>query len=166
MSTAKPAVRPLAENPVPVLPWLNREDMTLSETTDPKFPTPEGLTFDDVLLVPPHSAVHPRDVDVSTRLAGEIRLNIPILSAAMDTVTEYRLGIALAQEGGLGVIHRNISPVQQSMEVDRDVENHSLDTFPAERVDPDSFISHRDLDFDDVVPRNPRGGRIRILAEC
>ena len=65
------------------------------------------LTFDDILLVPQESSVLPRDVDVSTRLTKNIALNIPILSAAMDTVTESKLAIALAREGGLGVIHKN-----------------------------------------------------------
>jgi len=65
----------------------------------------EGLTFDDVLLVPGPSSVHPKDVDVRTRLTAEIELQIPVISAAMDTVTESGLAKALAQEGGLGVIH-------------------------------------------------------------
>ena len=69
----------------------------------------EGLTFDDVLLLPAYSAVMPRDVDVSTKLTKRIRLNIPIMSAAMDTVTEARLAIAIAREGGIGVIHKNMS---------------------------------------------------------
>ena len=65
----------------------------------------ESFTFDDVLLVPKHSTILPREVDVSTRLTKSIRLNIPILSAAMDTVTESNMAIALAREGGVGVIH-------------------------------------------------------------
>ena len=77
----------------------------------------EGLTFDDVLLAPAFSTVHPRDVDVSTRLTGTITLNIPILSAAMDTVTESKMAISLAQEGGLGVIHKNLTVEQQAAEV-------------------------------------------------
>ncbi|MCA9750604.1 MAG: IMP dehydrogenase [Gemmatimonadetes bacterium] len=79
----------------------------------------EGLTFDDVLLVPGPSTVHPQDVEIRTRLTPEIELNIPILSAAMDTVTEARLATALARQGGLGVIHRNLSPERQADEVDR-----------------------------------------------
>ena len=69
----------------------------------------EGLTFDDVLLVPAYSQVLPRDVDIRTRLTKEISLNIPMLSAAMDTVTEANLAIALAREGGLGILHKNMS---------------------------------------------------------
>ncbi len=77
----------------------------------------EALTFDDVLLQPGYSAVLPHEVDLSTRLTRDITLNIPILSAAMDTVTEARLAIALAQEGGVGIIHKNMSIEQQAREV-------------------------------------------------
>jgi IMP dehydrogenase len=78
-----------------------------------------ALTFDDVLLVPQHSTVLPYQVDVSTRLTRRIRLNVPLVSAAMDTVTESRLAIAMAQHGGLGVIHKNLSIEEQASEVDR-----------------------------------------------
>src|SRR5437899_9166553 len=78
-----------------------------------------ALTFDDVLLVPQHSTVLPYQVDVSTRLTRRIRLNVPLVSAAMDTVTESRLAIAMAQHGGLGIIHKNLSIEQQASEVDR-----------------------------------------------
>ncbi len=77
----------------------------------------EALTFDDVLLVPAHSTVLPANTDLSCQLTRSIRLNIPLVSAAMDTVTEYRLAIALAQEGGLGVIHKNMSAQQQARQV-------------------------------------------------
>ena len=79
----------------------------------------EALTFDDVLLVPAHSSVLPRDVSVVTQLTRGIRLNIPLVSAAMDTVTEARLAIAIAQEGGIGIIHKNMSIEQQAREVHR-----------------------------------------------
>ncbi len=79
----------------------------------------EGLTFDDVLLIPAESRVLPGDVNTATKLTAEITLNIPILSAAMDTVTEGRLAIALAREGGIGVIHRNLSIEDQAAEVDK-----------------------------------------------
>ncbi len=79
----------------------------------------EALTFDDVLLLPAESDVLPRDVDVSTRFTRHIRLNIPLVSAGMDTVTESRLAIALAREGGIGVIHRNMPPERQAQEVDK-----------------------------------------------
>lgn len=78
-----------------------------------------GLTFDDVLLVPQYSDILPRDIDISTFLTNKIKLNIPILSAAMDTVTESRLAIAIAREGGIGIIHKNMSIEQQATEVDR-----------------------------------------------
>src|SRR3954452_23703888 len=77
----------------------------------------EGLTFDDVLLVPAESSVLPNDVSTATRLTREIRIEIPIVSAAMDTVTEARLAIALAREGGLGIVHRNLSIAGQVGEV-------------------------------------------------
>ncbi len=77
----------------------------------------EALTFDDVLLVPAHSSVLPNQVDLTTRVTRDIQLNVPILSAAMDTVTESRLAIALAQEGGLGIIHKNLTPEEQAEHV-------------------------------------------------
>src|SRR5690606_30322874 len=79
----------------------------------------KALTFDDVLLVPAHSDVLPRDVSLATRLTRNIQLNIPLVSAAMDTVTESRLAIALAQEGGIGIIHKNLSIKGQAAEVAR-----------------------------------------------
>ncbi len=77
----------------------------------------DGLTFDDVLLVPDYSDVLPREVRLSTRLTRGIELQIPLLAAAMDTVTEGRLAIALAQEGGIGIIHKNMSPAEQALQV-------------------------------------------------
>lgn len=80
---------------------------------------PEGLTFDDVLLVPAHSTVLPKDVNLSTRLSRNIPLNIPLVSAAMDTVTEARAAICMAREGGIGIIHKNMSIEDQAHEVDK-----------------------------------------------
>src|SRR5260221_8034160 len=77
----------------------------------------EGLTFDDVLLMPSYSQVLPRDVNISTQLTKKITLNVPLLSAAMDTVTEAQLAIALAREGGLGVLHKNMSIEKQAEQV-------------------------------------------------
>src|SRR5262245_2429317 len=88
-----------------------------SRSSRPELPL--ALTFDDVLLLPAHSKVHPRDVDLKSRLTADIPLNIPILSAAMDTVTESRLAIAIAQQGGAGVIHKNLSIQAQAEEVDK-----------------------------------------------
>jgi IMP dehydrogenase len=79
----------------------------------------KALTFDDVLLVPAYSQVLPRDTDLSTRLSRNIRLNLPLISAAMDTVTEARLAIAIAQEGGVGIVHKNLTPREQAAEVAR-----------------------------------------------
>ncbi len=91
---------------------------TLNKPSFNKFPEfPEALTFDDVLLVPAYSEVLPRDVDISTKLTRKIKLNIPFLSAAMDTVTEADLAIALAREGGLGVLHKNMSIEDQASQV-------------------------------------------------
>src|SRR5579884_2131958 len=83
------------------------------------FPVPEALTFDDVLLLPARSDVIPTEADTQTRLTRNISLNIPIISAAMDTVTESRMAIGLAQQGGLGIIHRNLTIEQQANEVDK-----------------------------------------------
>ena len=79
----------------------------------------EGLTFDDVLLVPAQSEVTPREINVSTRLTNQIRLNVPLMSAAMDTVTEHKMAIAMAREGGIGIIHKNMTVEAQADEVDK-----------------------------------------------
>jgi IMP dehydrogenase len=79
----------------------------------------EALTFDDVLLVPARSTVLPREADVRTRLTKSVMLNVPLLSAAMDTVTEAEMAIAIAREGGIGVIHKNMTIERQASEVDR-----------------------------------------------
>ena len=78
----------------------------------------EGLTFDDVLLIPAASEVVPRQISLGTQLTRKIHLNIPLLSSAMDTVTEYRMAIAMAREGGIGIIHKNMSIEQQIEQVD------------------------------------------------
>ena len=79
----------------------------------------EGLTFDDVLLIPAKSEVIPKDIILTTKLTSKITLNTPIMTAAMDTVTEARMAIAIAREGGIGVIHKNMSIEQQTTEVDK-----------------------------------------------
>ena len=79
----------------------------------------EGITFDDVLLVPAYSEVIANDVDTRTRLTNKIQLNIPLMSASMDTVTEHRMAIAMARQGGIGIIHKNMSIEEQAEEVDK-----------------------------------------------
>src|SRR5215471_1083705 len=90
--------------------------ITTSKNNSPKF-FGDGLTFDDVLLMPAYSQVLPRDVDITTHLTKDIVINVPMLSAAMDTVTEANLAIALAREGGLGILHKNMSISQQADQV-------------------------------------------------
>src|SRR4051794_38171500 len=97
---------------------LRQEELERLLALDAKF-AKEGLTFDDVLLVPAESAVLPNDVSTATRLTRGIELSIPVVSAAMDTVTEARLAIALAREGGIGILHRNLSIERQVAEVDK-----------------------------------------------
>ncbi len=101
---------------------------------------PVGLTFDDVLLVPAHSLALPKDVDLSTRLTRTITLNIPLLSAAMDTVTESRTAIAMAREGGMGIIHKNMSAQSQATEVDQVKKSESGMIVDPITMDPDQKI--------------------------
>jgi len=101
----------------------------------------EGLTFDDVLLVPAASAVLPRDTDVSTALTRSIHLSIPLLSAAMDTVTEARTAIGMAQEGGLGVIHRNLAIAEQALQVEKVKKSESGMIVDPVTVHPEQPIS-------------------------
>jgi len=105
------------------------------------FPIPEALTFDDVLLLPAHSGVIPAYADTQTQLTRNIRLNIPVISAAMDTVTESHMAIALAQQGGLGVIHRNLSIDQQSEEVDKVKRSESGMIVDPVTMSPDAKVS-------------------------
>ena len=102
----------------------------------------EALTFDDVLLMPGYSDVLPREVDVSTRLVRDIRLKIPLMSAAMDTVTESGMAIAMARLGGIGVIHKNLTPVDQAKEVRKVKRAQSATIFEPVTVEPDAPLSH------------------------
>ncbi len=105
--------------------------------------TEEGLTFDDVLLVPAYSDVLPRDVDVRTPLTREVSLNIPITSAAMDTVTESQTSISLAREGGVGIIHRNMSIASQAQEVDKVKKSESGMIVDPMTIEPDRPIQEQ-----------------------
>src|SRR4030042_865175 len=100
----------------------------------------ESLTFDDVLLIPAESSILPRDVEVSTFLTPAIRLNIPLISAAMDTVTEAQAAITMAREGGIGIIHRNMSITTQAGEVDKVKKSESGMIVDPITVDPDQRI--------------------------
>ena len=100
----------------------------------------EALTFDDVLLVPAYSDVLPREVDLSTQLTRRIRLNLPVVSAAMDTVTEARLAIAIAQEGGIGIVHKSMTIEAQAREVDRVNKFESGVVLDPITVSPDATI--------------------------
>src|SRR5438105_4641445 len=101
----------------------------------------EGLTFDDVLLEPAHSEVLPAEVDIRTCLTRGIGLNIPIVSSAMDTVTESHLAIALAQQGGIGIMHRNMSIERQAEEVDRVKRSESGMIVDPITISPDKKIA-------------------------
>ena len=143
----------------------------------------EALTFDDVLLVPAHSSIMPKDVDLTTRVTRDIELKVPLLSAAMDTVTEARLSIALAQEGGLGIIHKNLTAQEQAEQVNMVKKYESGVIKDPVQVSPDKTISEvialrehyqvsgvpvvdgenlvglvtsRDLRFPTVAPQYPR----------
>ena len=105
------------------------------------FPVPEALTFDDVLLLPAKSDVVPASADTSTRLTRNILLQIPLISAAMDTVTESRMAIAMAQQGGLGIIHRNLTIEQQASEIDKVKRSESGMIVDPITMSPDDKIS-------------------------
>src|SRR6266566_9002934 len=104
-------------------------------------PIQEGLTFDDVLLVPGRSAVLPSEVETQTNFTRKLKINVPLVSAAMDTVTESRLAIAMAQQGGIGLIHRNMPVDRQAEEVDRVKRSESGMIVDPVTVDPEQKIS-------------------------
>jgi IMP dehydrogenase/GMP reductase len=105
----------------------------------------DGLTFEDVLLVPAASEILPRDTDVSAPITRRVRLNIPVLSAAMDTVTEARTAIAMAQEGGLGVIHRNLAVTEQALEVEKVKKSESGMMSIRDQISPECRRSAGDM---------------------
>ena len=102
-----------------------------------------ALTFDDVLLVPRHSRVLPSEVDVSTRFTRNIALKVPLVSAAMDTVTESRMAIAMAQLGGIGIVHKNLDVAEQASEVDRVKRSESGMIVTRSRSRPGAACSRR-----------------------
>ena len=115
----------------------------------------DGLTYDDVLLIPAYSDVLPKTVELKTRFSRNIHLNIPFVTAAMDTVTEAAMAIAIAREGGIGVIHKNMSIEEQAHETGRErndlrPRNHPPRTHRERRTRNDERLSHR---------RHPRSGR-------
>src|SRR5438445_2869532 len=126
---------------LPQAATLSRIESYPREKTMIHFPVPEALTFDDVLLLPAHSDVVPALANTQTRLSRNISLNIPIISAAMDTVTESRLAIALAQQGGIGIVHRNLSIEQQAGEVDKVKRSESGMIVDPVTISPDAKIS-------------------------
>ena len=101
----------------------------------------EALTFDDVLLLPAKSGILPRDSDVRTKLSANIELNIPLLSAAMDTVTESELAIAIARDGGIGIIHKNMSIKEQARQIDRVKRSESGIILNPETLGPKNKLS-------------------------
>src|SRR5213594_2198103 len=115
-----------------------------------------GLTYDDVVLVPAKSQILPSEVDMRTRLTRNIKINIPIISSAMDTVTESRLAIAIAREGGLGIIHRVLSPADQATEVDRVKKSESGMILDPITISPEQTIR----DADQLMSRRSEERRV------
>src|SRR5438045_6969405 len=101
----------------------------------------KALTFDDVLLLPAHSRVLPREVSLKTLLTRKLELNIPLVSSAMDTVTEARMAIAMAQEGGIGIIHKNLKPEEQAREVARVKKHESGMVTEPVTIEPGAVLS-------------------------
>src|SRR3954454_732445 len=133
---------------------------------DPNLPL--ALTFDDVLLLPAESEILPRQVEVSAQLTRNIRLKIPFVSAAMDTVTEARTAIAMAQSGGMGFIHKNLSVAQQALEVTKVKKYESGMVVDPVTIEPDARL-HQALDLmqkHDIsgIPVTRRGRLVGILA--
>src|SRR5690606_29186798 len=121
----------------------------------------EGLTFDDVLLVPAYSEVLPREVNISTQLTKEIKLNLPLVSAAMDTVTESSLAIALAREGGIGMLHKNMSIERQADQVRKVKRSESGLIIDPITLQPDATIA----DAQRLMRDNKIGGIPIVDAE-
>ena len=131
----------------------------------------EGITFDDVLLVPAYSEVIPNQVDLSTYLTKKIKLNIPMMSAGMDTVTEHRMAIAMARQGGIGIIHKNMSIEEQAHEVDKVKRSeHGVIVDPI-FLSPQNLLSDaaeimekNHLTADDIAWLVPHQANLRIIS--
>src|SRR5512139_2648831 len=120
----------------------------------PNMPLQEAYSFDDLLMLPSFSDVLPKDVTVATRLTRRISLNIPIVSAAMDTVTEADTAISMAREGGLGFIHRNLDVKAQAMEVDKLMEQYRISGVPVVKGDQlVGIVTNRDLRFENDMEK-------------
>src|SRR5439155_1642531 len=127
-----------------------------------------ALTFDDVLLVPRHSSVHPRNVDVRSRFTRDIPLNLPLVSAAMDTLTESEMAMAIAREGGIGVMHKNMPIDRQAAEVERLLAKHRIEKLPV--VDEKGILRGL-ITIKDIFKRRrhpdankDQHGRLRVAA--
>ena len=121
----------------------------------------EGLTYDDVLLVPDYSDILPHQVNVTTQFSRNIKLNIPIVSAAMDTVTEAKMAISIAQDGGIGVLHKNMSIAEQSAEVRKVKRSESGMILDPITLPQDSLVS----DALDIMKENKIGGIPVVSAD-
>src|SRR5216110_416535 len=120
---------------------VGKLDFETAQTSLPEKFAKEGLTFDDVLLVPADSSVLPNDVSTAARLTRTIALETPVVSAAMDTVTEARMAIAIAREGGIGIVHRNLSIESQVAEVDKVKRSESGMIVEPVTLPPDALVA-------------------------
>ena len=129
---------------------------------------PEALTFDDVLLIPAYSDVVPVQVSTQTQLTRDITLNTPLLSSAMDTVTESRMAIAMAQAGGIGIVHRNLTVADQAGEIDKVKRSESGMIVDPVTIGPDQMIgdaldvTRTDLDASEVQSKGSVSGRVEF----
>src|SRR5271155_5226528 len=128
---------------------------------EPEKFAPVGLTFDDVLLLPAYSSVLPSEADTSTRITRRYRLRVPLVSASMDTVTEARMAIAMARQGGIGVLHRNLSIDEQSHQVDLVKRSESGMVSDPVTISPDATIA----ELDDLCARYRVSGLPVITAD-
>jgi IMP dehydrogenase len=135
-----PALSPVQWNEAPASPGTGFPARQAHQSIMLPKILPEALTFDDVLLVPAYSEVVPVQVSTQTQLTREITLNTPLLSSAMDTVTESRMAIAMAQQGGIGIVHRNLSIADQAGEIDKVKRSESGMIVDPVTIGPDQMI--------------------------